>query len=108
MDIRPHVAQRTAGPSHGRLVKKRSHMMSSQDASAEAAHRLREWVNGFRITQLIAVAARLQLADLLQDGPKTRAELAAVTGANADALVRLLRTLVSLGVFSEPAPNQFA
>jgi hypothetical protein len=83
-------------------------MISSQDASAEAAHRLREWVNGFRITQLIAVAARLQLADLLQDGPKTRAELAAVTGANADALVRLLRTLVSLGVFSEPAPNQFA
>jgi hypothetical protein len=83
-------------------------VMSSQDTSEDAVRQLREWINGFRTTQLLAVAARLQLADLLQDGPRSSAELAAATGANADALVRLLRTLASLGVFAEPAPDQFA
>jgi hypothetical protein len=82
--------------------------MSPQDDAQDAAHQLREQVNGFRMTQLLAVAARLELADLLKDGPKSSAELAAATGANAEALVRLLRTLASLGVFAEPAPDQFA
>jgi O-methyltransferase domain/Dimerisation domain len=82
--------------------------MSSPDGSQDAMRQLREWVNGFRMTQLLAVAARFQLADLLEDGPKSSAELAAATGANPDALLRLLRTLASLGVFAESDPNQFA
>jgi O-methyltransferase/methyltransferase family protein len=82
--------------------------MSSLDESDDAARQLREQINGFRATQLLSVAARLELADLLGDGPKSGGELAAATGANADALLRLLRTLASLGVFAEPAPDQFA
>jgi hypothetical protein len=48
------------------------------------------------------------VADLLADGPVDHGVLAAATGANADALHRLLRALSSVGVFAEAAPGHFA
>ncbi|MEU4803900.1 methyltransferase [Actinosynnema sp. NPDC023587] len=50
-------------------------------------------------TRSLAVAAELGVADLLADGPRTTAELAAGTGTVPDNLRRLLRFLASLGVF---------
>src|SRR3954451_18639660 len=64
-------------------------------------------LSGSRVTQIIAVAARLGIADLLADGPKTADELAAATGAHAEALYRVLRALASIGVFAEVAPRRF-
>jgi len=64
--------------------------------------------NGYRVSQILYVAARLGIADLLADGPKTAGELAAATGANADALYRILRALASLDVFEEAADHRFA
>jgi O-methyltransferase domain/Dimerisation domain len=58
-------------------------------------------------TQLLSVAARLELADRLAAGPRTAAELARDTGADADALFRVLRALASLGVFSQDAEDRF-
>ena len=58
-------------------------------------------LNGFRVTQALYVAARLGLADILKDGPQPIEALAATTGANADALYRVLRVLASIGVFEE-------
>src|SRR4029079_5528945 len=46
------------------------------------------------------VVARLGVADALGDEPATVAALAARTGANADALERMLRLLCSYGVFA--------
>jgi hypothetical protein len=63
--------------------------------------RVRQLIMGFRITQLMYVAARLSLADHLASKPQTAQELAAVVGAETRALYRLLRALASLGVFSE-------
>ncbi len=65
-------------------------------------------LNGYRITQTLSVAAKLGIADLLVDGPKTPEELAAEAGVNADALYRILRALASEGVFEEVAERRFA
>ena len=62
---------------------------------------------GFAASQAVRTAAELRLADLVQNGPKSTADLANATGANEDDLYRLLRALVSLGVFSEPDPGIF-
>ncbi|MFI5485941.1 methyltransferase [Micromonospora echinaurantiaca] len=56
----------------------------------------------------IRVAATLRLSDHLGDGPRSAGELALATGADADALGRLLRYLCSLGLYREDAPDRFA
>lgn len=50
-------------------------------------------------SQAITVAAELGVADALASGPLPIDELAARVGADADALRRLLRALVSRGIF---------
>lgn len=51
-------------------------------------------------TQLLHVAARLEIADRVAAGPKSTAELAAETGSDPDALHRALRALATVGVFA--------
>ena len=50
-------------------------------------------------SQAITAAAQLGVADALADGPLMIDELAARVGADADALRRLLRALISRGIF---------
>jgi O-methyltransferase/methyltransferase family protein len=50
--------------------------------------------------QALYAAAKLGIADLLRDGPKPASTLAAACGADPDALFRLMRALVSIGVFA--------
>jgi hypothetical protein len=69
---------------------------------------LLEMSNGYRVTQLISVGAKLGIADLLKDGPRHNNELAKLLGADDRSLYRLLRALASLGIFSEVKPNYFA
>jgi len=59
------------------------------------------------ISQAIYVAAKLGIADLLASGPKSTAELAAVTETNEGALYRVLRSLASVGVFAETSERSF-
>jgi hypothetical protein len=61
-----------------------------------------------QISALVRVAAHLKLADHLTAGPKTAAELAAVTETHAPSLYRVMRTLASLGVFSEDDGHRFS
>ena len=56
---------------------------------------------GFMKSQTIYVAAKLGIADLLKDGPKTTNELAGLTGVHNQSLYRLLRSLASIGIFTE-------
>ena len=56
-------------------------------------------VGGFQTAQAIYVIAKLDIATLLDDGPKTVAELAAASGARPDLLRRLIRTLAPVGLF---------
>jgi hypothetical protein len=56
----------------------------------------------------IRVAATLRLADLIEAGARHPDELAERCGADAAALERLLRHLVTKGVFAQPEPGMFA
>jgi hypothetical protein len=58
-------------------------------------------VTGRWVSDLLYVAAKLELADRLKDGPRTVGELAASAEVKAPALYRVLRALASVGVFAE-------
>lgn len=64
-------------------------------------------IGGFRVSQLIHVAAKLHVADHLAAGPRSVQQLAETTGANADALYRVLRALAGLGIFAEEDGHVF-
>jgi hypothetical protein len=64
-------------------------------------------MDGYIDTQLVYVAARLGIADLLRDGPRSSAELAALTGTVPSTLHRLLRGLVVNGVLDEDTTGRF-
>src|SRR4051812_1456950 len=55
----------------------------------------------------VHVAATLRVADHIASGKTTAADLAAATGSNPAALERVLRHLVSKGLFEEPSPGTF-
>lgn len=65
-------------------------------------------LTGFRMTQMLAVTARLSLAERLTDGPRSAEELASASGAQPDALYRMLRALAAMGVFEELPERRFA
>ena len=65
-------------------------------------------ITGYWVSQMVHVAAKLGLADLLADGPKTADELAQATGTHARSLYRLLRALASVGIFSEDDDGRFS
>jgi len=60
------------------------------------------------ISQIVHVAAKLDLADHLNGEPKSADELAGPTGTHAPSLYRLMRTLANLGILTEDAKNRFA
>jgi hypothetical protein len=67
-----------------------------------------QFASGAFVAQAVHTAAELRVADHLAGGPKTAAELAAVTETDERSLYRLLRALSSLGVFKETGDKTFA
>jgi hypothetical protein len=72
------------------------------------ASRLMRLLDGFVTTQLLYVAAKLGVADVLADGPRSGAEIAEAVGADHEALVRVLRGLVTDDVLAEDEDGRFA
>lgn len=66
-----------------------------------------ELATGHFRSQAICTAAALGIADLLKDGPKSSEELGRATGAEQQALYRLLRALASIGVFQQDENGDF-
>jgi hypothetical protein len=64
-------------------------------------------VMGFRTTQLVHVAARLGLADVLHERPACAEELAPLVGADVTALRRILRALASLGLVASDGDGRY-
>lgn len=56
-------------------------------------------VRAFQVSKMIAVAAALDVADRVQDGPKSVTSLAAECGADAPMLLRLCRALAAFSIF---------
>ncbi len=67
-----------------------------------------DFLRGAMMTKALAIVVDLDIPQALADGPRPVAELARETGAEADALHRILRALASDGVFEEEEPGVFA
>jgi hypothetical protein len=76
-------------------------METIDNASAQipAPLQMMQLMAGFQVSQALYVVAKLDLATILGDGPKTIDRLATETNADADALGRIIRFLATLGVF---------
>lgn len=72
------------------------------------AMQLGQMLFGYWISQAVYVAAKLGLADILQERSATADELAAKTKTHAASLYRLLRMLASVGVFREDDQQRFS
>jgi ubiquinone/menaquinone biosynthesis C-methylase UbiE len=68
---------------------------------------LLQMLTSYWISQTIHVAAKLGIADLVKDKPKTAAELAQATKTHAPSLHRLLRGLASVGIFAADDAGRF-
>jgi hypothetical protein len=68
---------------------------------------LARMISGYAVSRLIYLAAKLNLADLLKDGPQSANHLACETKTNPVALRRIMRGLVALGVFAENLSGEF-
>jgi O-methyltransferase domain/Dimerisation domain len=62
---------------------------------------------GFQLSQALYAAAKLGVADELHGELKDATSVAAAVGAEAQSLRRLLRTLASIGVFTETEDGRF-
>ena len=80
---------------------------SEHGQDADPAVILRQMIMGFRVTQLVFVAARLGIADLLADRARRAEDLATHAGVHPRTLYRLLRALGSIGLLSETAGHFF-
>ncbi|OZM72260.1 SAM-dependent methyltransferase [Amycolatopsis antarctica] len=74
-----------------------------QDAGAELA-RLIDLATPYAVR----AAVTLRLPELVRDGTSALGALAAAADADEAALARLLRHLVAIGLFAEPAPGVYA
>ena len=68
---------------------------------------MRQQLNGFMRTQIIAAAATLSLADHLQNEPRTVEEIASITGLEKEMTFRLLRALAAIGLVASEDEHTF-
>lgn len=80
---------------------------NAQPEDEKSSSLLLEMMYGFKISQALFVAAKLEIADILSDGSKTADELAKAAGVNSQGIYHLMRMLVSVGVFSLEENNKF-
>jgi predicted O-methyltransferase YrrM len=86
------------------------------DAPVPAAHpdtevparQVLKMVLGYQISGVLSLVAKLNVADYLVAGPRSATDLAAATGVHPDAMLRLMRVAVSLGLFDQVEPGRFA
>lgn len=80
--------------------------MTTNDFSQQLV--LQQLIQGAQITQALYVIAKLGIADLLKDGPRSSEELAQTTATHAPSLYRILRLLTAVGIFVEEDAHSFA
>ncbi len=81
--------------------------LDSQPGDPSPVTQLYQMMVGYRSTQPIYVAAKLGIADLVAETPKTADESAHATKAHAPSLRRLLLMLSSVGIFAEDTAGRF-
>jgi ubiquinone/menaquinone biosynthesis C-methylase UbiE len=79
---------------------------NGEDEPAAAA--MLRLIMGFWISRAVYIAARLGIADLLEDGPLDIERIASATASHGPSLYRVLRTLASVGVLVEDGQRRFS
>src|SRR5215469_3995058 len=82
--------------------------VSSAAPALPPGYALYQMAMGHFVPRALALAAKLGLADLLKDGPRSATDLAAATQTHAPSLARVMRFLASGGVFAELPDGSFA
>lgn len=82
--------------------------MDNLQAATSPQDQLSEMMWGFTKAQLIYVAAKLEIADLLKDSPKDAQTLARSTNIDAQILYRLMRGLAWCGLVVHLADDRFS
>jgi SAM-dependent methyltransferase len=82
--------------------------MAPRKAKTTPHAEMRSLIAVYWVSRMIYVAAKLRIADLLKDGPRTAGALAAQAGVHGPALYRMMRTLSSYGVFKEGKGQRFS
>jgi SAM-dependent methyltransferase len=85
-----------------------SKLTGTKDTGAPPEAALTQLMLGGLAAQSVYVAAKLGIADLLANGPRTVKDLAEETDTHAPSLYRVLRALSSFGIFEENDGEQFA
>jgi hypothetical protein len=81
--------------------------MSTPASPPPPSQVMAQMVFGKHVSMAISVAAKLRLADKLHSSPLTASELAKQTGSHEPSLYRLMRALVSVGVFAQHADGRY-
>jgi ubiquinone/menaquinone biosynthesis C-methylase UbiE len=82
--------------------------MEKSMPSSTSALKLFDLIQSHRVTAVIYIAAKLGIAELLCDSPKSVHELAKVTGADQHALGRLLTALSTVGICSRAGEDRYS
>src|SRR6267143_6421503 len=98
----------TDAPWRQALTTVLNHRKDEHPRSAEPQRQeLFRMILGYKSTQALYVAAKLGIADHLTRGPIRADELAKEVGANPKALIRLMRHLTNLGIFTQDESRKF-
>lgn len=85
----------------------RHHLLRLHQSLSPKPVAMTELIVSAYVSQAITVAADLRIADALAEGPLRRNELAERVGADPDALARLLRALISRGIFRRRSDGSY-
>src|SRR5688572_13650958 len=83
-------------------------MRSNVSSAPEALVDVARLMDGYLVTQLLYVAAKLGLGDALAEGPRTADTLGPRLGVRAEGLRRVLRGLAAEGLLDERPDGVFA
>jgi hypothetical protein len=91
-----------------RVIERARHRMSRlNQRTTPPAAAMMELIMGGWIAQTITAAADLGIADALAAGPASGEELARQLNADADALRRMLRALIGIGIFRQRRDGRY-
>src|SRR5689334_15089323 len=67
-----------------------------------------QMITGFWTSCCIYNVAKLDIADIIENTPKTAGQLAEAVHADATSLYRVMRALAGVGIFSENEKGEFS
>ena len=104
-----NAAVAAESPRNSNTKEKSAIMTNEHDEQGIAARlSLQRLDMGYKLSQALYVVAKLGVADHLHSAGRSVDEVAEAVGAHRGALYRVLRTLASVGVFTEVEPQRFA